>query len=152
MSRPKKKPIVYVLDKENNFTTKISTNTNEAKPSVVFLRAKVVITPLTNKKNYELEIANIVEKFKNKAKSILDNCNDYEKKYLLSVDVSGKSVRYKKNSHFHYDIFLKPTGKHILSEHRDKLKIISDKLDSYLIDLFEHYGLEWKKSHLDCER
>ena len=47
MSRPKFRPTVYDLEKENHFVTKISTNTTEEYPNVVFLRAKIRITPLS---------------------------------------------------------------------------------------------------------
>ena len=52
MSRPRFKPIVYKLKKQNHFITKVSTNTTDEKPNVVFLRAKVRITPIEPKKTY----------------------------------------------------------------------------------------------------
>ena len=144
MSRPKFKPITYQLEKNNNFITKVSTNTTEEKPSVVFLRAKVRITPLEAKKTYENDILTISNTFKNFAETIFNNNNDYESNYIFSVDIAEKSVKYKKTSHFHYDIFLKPKNMLLLSEHRDKLKILSDKLDDKLIKLFQEHNLKCK--------
>ena len=53
MSRPRFRPTVYVLEKENHFVTKVSTNTTDEYPQIVFLRAKVRITPLNENKSYE---------------------------------------------------------------------------------------------------
>lgn len=144
MSRPRFKPIVYDLEKDNHFVTKVSTNTTEENPSVVFLRAKIRITPIESRKSYESEILSIEDEFKDFATDLLNNNNDYDKNYIFSVDVAEKSVKYKKTSHLRYDIFLKPNNKIKLEEHRDKLQTLSDILDKKLITLFKKYGLMWK--------
>lgn len=144
MSRPRFKPIVYDLEKDNHFVTKVSTNTTEENPSVVFLRAKIRITPIESRKSYETEILSIEDEFKDFATDLLNNNIDYDKNYIFSVDVAEKSVKYKKTSHLRYDIFLKPNNKIKLEEHRDKLQTLSDILDKKLITLFKKYGLMWK--------
>lgn len=144
MSRPRFKPIVYELDKDNHFSAKVSTNTTDEKPSVVFLRAKVKITPLEMKKTYEEDIISIVNVFNKYARNLLDNNPDYDKNYIFSIDVAEKSVKYKKTSHLRYDIFLIPKLKTNLLYHKNKLKTLSDILDKKLIELFKKYNLEWK--------
>lgn len=144
MSRPRFKPVVYVLEKDNHFVTKVSTNTTDDKPNVVFLRAKIRITPAFNKKNYENDVLDVENTFETYARQVLDNLSDYDKNYIFSVDVAEKSVKYKKTSHLRYDIFLKPLVLTDLSFHRDKLKEISDILDKKLISLFTKYNLIWK--------
>lgn len=144
MSRPRFKPIVYDLEKDNHFVTKVSTNTTEEKPNVVFLRAKVRITPIEIKKTYEDDILSIVNKFNEFARNLLNNRYDYESDYIFSIDVAEKSVKYKKTSHLRYDVFLKPKNKITMEEHKVKLKNISDILDKKLISLFKKYGLLWK--------
>lgn len=141
MSRPRFKPLTYQLEKNNHFITKVSTNTVEDRPSVVFLRAKVRITPLETKKSYEKDILSITESFKIFAKELFDNSIDYDKNYIFSVEIAEKSVKFKKISHFHYDIFLKPKNKLSLSEHRDILKVLSDTLDNKLIKLLQEYNI-----------
>jgi hypothetical protein len=144
MSRPRFKPIVYVLDKDNHFVTKVSTNTTEEFPNVVFLRAKVRITPIEIKKTYERDILSISSEFESFARNMLDMISNYDNNYIFSVDVAEKSVKYKKISHLRYDIFLKPKKRLRLEEHRDILKSLSDTLDEKLIELFKQYNLKWE--------
>lgn len=144
MSRPRFKPIVYKLEKQNHFITNISTNTTDEKPNVVFLRAKVRITPIELKKTYEQEILSIKSDFEIFAKNLLDNQPSYDKNYIFSIDVAEKSVKYKKTSHLRYDVFLKPKVRITMEEHRNSLKDISDILDNKLIQLFRKYNLKWE--------
>jgi len=143
MSRPRFKPTVYKVEKNNYFNTKVSSNTRDEIPPVVFLRAKIRITPNDIKRTYEKEILSIKQRFDLIARNILDNCKDYDKKYIFSVDVAEKSVAYKKTTHLRYDIFLKPLTKLNLEQHKNKLKELSDKLDEKLIELFRQYNLKW---------
>lgn len=144
MSRPRFKPVVYSLEKDNYFVANVSTNTTEERPNVVFLRAKVKITPIEIKKTYEQDILSISSEFDKFARSVLDINSNYDKNYIFSVDVAEKSVKYKKTSHLRYDIFLKPKNKLRLEEHRDILKTLSDTLDEKLIELFRKYNLKWE--------
>lgn len=144
MSRPRFKPVVYDLEKDNYFVTNVSTNTTEERPNVVFLRAKVKITPIEIKKTYEQDILSISSDFDKFARNILDVNPNYDKNYIFSIDVAEKSVKYKKTSHLRYDIFLKPKNKLRLEEHRDILKSLSDTLDEKLIELFKKYNLKWE--------
>ncbi len=144
MSRPKFRPTVYDLEKENHFVTKISTNTTEEYPNVVFLRAKIRITPLSENKSYEKEILALKREFEDYCKNLLNVNSDYDKNYIFSVDVAEKSVKFKKTSHLHYDVFLKPKKAQTLLEHKSKLEAISNKMDDKLISLFKKYNLLWK--------
>lgn len=142
MSRPKFRPTVYELNKENNFKTKVSTTTNDEFPNVVFLRAKVRLTPIENKKSYENEIISLKDNFRSFAMKLLDANESYDKNYIFNIDVSEKSVKFKKTSHLRYDIYLKPKINVTLSEHKEKLSLLSDKLDNKLLKLFEKYKLK----------
>lgn len=143
MSRPRFKPIVYVLEKDNHFVTKVSTNTTDEIPNVVFLRTKVRITPIEIKKTYEQDMLSISSEFESFVRNVLDTNPNYDKNYIFSVDVAEKSVKYKKTSHLRYDIFLKPKNQISLEEHRDILKSVSDVLDKKLIELFKKYNIKW---------
>lgn len=144
MSRPRFKPIVYVLEKDNHFVTKVSTNTTDEIPNVVFLRTKVRITPIEIKKTYEQDMLSISSEFESFVRNVLDTNPNYDKNYIFSVDVAEKSVKYKKTSHLRYDIFLKPKNQISLEEHRDILKSVSDVLDKKLIELFKKYNIKWE--------
>lgn len=144
MSRPRYKPIVYKLEKDNHFVSKVSTNTTDEIPNVVFLRTKVRITPLELRKTYEKEIKSLKRAFEEYSKRILDNSIDYDGNYIFTVDISEKSVKYKKTSHLRYDLFLKPKHNNTLLEHKYKLHALSLKLDNKLVELFKTYRLLWK--------
>lgn len=144
MSRPRFKPIVYFLEKDNHFVTKVSTNTTDEIPNVVFLRTKVRITPIEIKKTYEQEMLSISSEFESFVRNVLDTNPNYDKNYILSVDIAEKSVKYKKTSHLRYDIFLKPKNQITLEEHRNILKSVSDVLDKKLIELFKKYNINWE--------
>ena len=144
MSRPRFRPTVYVLEKENHFVTKVSTNTTDEYPKVVFLRTKIRITPLNDNKTYEKEILSLKNEFEEYCKNLLKLVSDYDKNYIFSVDVAEKSVKYKKTSHLHYDVFLKPKNMQTLLEHKNKLEVIANKMNDKLITLFKKYNLLWK--------
>lgn len=144
MSRPRFRPIVYELEKKNNFVTKVSTNTTDEYPKVVFLRTKIRITPLNDNKTYEKEILSLKNEFEEYCKNLLKLVSDYDKNYIFSVDVAEKSVKYKKTSHLHYDVFLKPKNMQTLLEHKNKLEVIANKMNDKLVTLFKKYNLLWK--------
>jgi hypothetical protein len=144
MSRPRFRPTVYELKKENHFVTKVSTNTTDEYPKIVFLRAKVRITPLNENKSYEKEILSLKSEFEEYCKNLLMLNSDYDKNNIFSIDIAEKSVKFKKTSHLHYDIFLKPKYAQTLLEHKNNLEIISNKMDDKLISLFKKYNLFWK--------
>ena len=144
MSRPRFRPIVYELEKKNYFVTKVSTNTTDEYPKVVFLRTKIRITPLNDNKTYEKEILSLKNEFEEYCKNILTLNSDYDKNYIFSVDIAEKSVKYKKTSHLHYDVFLKPKNMQTLLEHKNKLEVIANKMNDKLVTLFKKYNLLWK--------
>ena len=144
MSRPRFRPIVYELEKKNHFVTKVSTNTTDEYPKVVFLRTKIRITPLNDNKTYEKEILSLKNEFEEYCKNLLKLVSDYDKNYIFSVDIAEKSVKYKKTSHLHYDVFLKPKNMQTLLEHKNKLEVIANKMNDKLITLFKKYNLLWK--------
>lgn len=144
MSRPKVRPTVYELKKDNHFVVKISANTSDELPDVVFLRGKVRVTPLLSNKLYENDILHIKNEFEKYAKYVLSLFSEYDKNYIFSIDISEKSVRYKKISHLKYEIYLKPKQKKPLAEEKERLVSISNKMENKLIELFQKHDLIWK--------
>ena len=53
-------------------------------------------------------------------------------------------MKYKKTSHLHYDVFLKPKNMQTLLEHKNKLEVIANKMNDKLVTLFKKYDLLWK--------
>lgn len=146
MSRTRVKPQVYEKVKDSHFVARVSTNTTDEFPKVVFLRAKVTITPSSPKKSYEDDIIAIQREFEMFARSLLDETPFYSEDYIFSVDVAEKSVGYRKNSHLRYDIFVKPSFPMTLEKNRDVLLMISDSMDERLTSLMDAHGIERRSS------
>lgn len=144
MSRPRVKPIVYDLEKDNLFKIKVSTNTTDEKPKVVFLRAKTRITPSIKCKTYEEDIMKLKSEFEEYSNKLLKANRYYNNNYIFSIDLAEKSVKYHKTSHLHYDIYLRAEKRETLLKHKERLQKLSDKMDNKLIKLFKKYHLIWK--------
>jgi hypothetical protein len=141
MSRVRLKPKVYVSKINNSFVTKISSNSIEDIPDIVFIRAKARITPQNKLKTYEPIIRELKDDLDLFINNILMNLKSYDNKnYLFSLEMSEKSVQYKKNSHIHYDIFIKPLNNENMSVHHERLKTLVDKINTKLLELFESYS------------
>lgn len=133
MSRIKQKPTEYVEKIDNSISIKISTNTLEDIPEVVYIRVKLRINPLVKKKTYDEDIIWIKNRFEDYAKNIFNNLSYYNnEQYLFNVSVSSKSVKYGKNTHFHYDVFLKPLLQEDMNIHIERLKKLIYKLNQKL--------------------
>lgn len=141
MSRPRLKPDVYQLPKEKGFITQISTNTTNEYVKVVFVRTKVRITPLFNEKTYETDVSKLKREFESSTLDIISNNSDYEKEFIFNVSIAEKSVQYRKNSHLHYDLFLKPKKQSTLLDNKSKLEFLSHQINDNLKDLFKKYNL-----------
>lgn len=143
MSRVKIKPDVVVLPsfKGHKFVSKISSNTKDEYPEVLFLRTKVCITPKIKQKNYEQEMIIVREEFENFVKKYIKTVEVYDRKnYIFDIDITKKGVNFNKKSHFHYDIFLRPLVRLTFGEHKDNIIKISNILNEKLYCLFEENG------------
>lgn len=144
MSRPRLRPKKHMLPKTNKFVKYISTNNISLEfPEIVFLRAKVKITPIHKEKTYENKINKIKTGFNKYANDIIKGCNLFDKEYILTMDVSEKSVAYGKISHLKYDLFVKPSKPMSMEDDINHLSILSDKLDNKLISLFVEHSINW---------
>ena len=127
MPRPKLKPIEYVNKIGNSLSVKISTNAVNELPEVVYVRVKLRITPVEKKYTYDKDITWITDRFEKFARNILDNIINYDNnQYLFNITVSNKSIKYGKNTHFHYDYFLKPLKQEEMKIHIERLKNTTD--------------------------
>lgn len=144
MSRPRLKPAKFKLTKDNGFKTYISTNeVNEDFPKVVYVRAKVKVTPLIKEKTYEDVILNLKETFNEYGKNILKYCDKIQKNFIFTIDFAERSVAYGKTSHLKYDIYVKPVAKLSLKDNIHYLSEITNRLDNKLIGLFNDNSLKW---------
>ena len=143
MPRQVLKPQIYVLEKDNFFVTKVSTNTIDKYTDVVFLRAKTRISPIEKKNSYKDEILKLKREFVIFFEKTIRNNPIYEDNFIFTVTVAEESVKYNKTTHLHYDLFVKSKKKNTLLYHKNKLEKISDKLDKKLISLFKKYSLKW---------
>ena len=141
MSRTSSKPKVYIYNEEKGFVTKLSTNTTDDCPEVVFIRTKVCITPKIKQEKHEEEILSLKQNFNNFSNDFLKKCDGFSDDYIFTCSLAEKSVQFNKKSHLHYDIFLKPKIITNFEDIKTKLEYIFEKLNEHLTILFDKYNL-----------
>ena len=141
MSRTSSKPKVYIYNEEKGFVTKLSTNTTDDCPEVVFIRTKVCITPKIKQEKHEEEILSLKQNFNDFSNDFLKKCDGFSDDYIFTCSLAEKSVQFNKKSHLHYDIFLKPKIITNFEDIKTKLEYIFKKLHEHLTILFDKYNL-----------
>lgn len=141
MSRTSSKPKVYIYNEEKGFVTKVSTNTTDDSPEVVFIRTKVCITPKIKQEKHEEEILSLKQEFSGFSNDFLKKCDGFSDDYIFTCSLAEKSVQFNKKSHLHYDIFLKPKVITNFEDIKTKLEYIFEKLNEQLTILFDKYNL-----------
>ena len=131
-----------LLEKNNKFITKYGTLLSESKPTVIYLRTKSKITPLKEKPSFEEDIVSIKTQFNNYVKKTILQNKNIDNNYLFNVDISSKSVKWKKVSFLRYDIFLKPLKRKPLLDNKKLFEKISIKLDTKLDNLLNKYDIK----------
>lgn len=133
-----------ILDKKNNFITHYGTTLSERFPSVLFLRTKSKITPLSKKAEYNSEIKSIKENFKLFVNNTITNSNNVENDYIFNVDISSKGVNFGKTSFLRYDLYVRPSKRRTVEENKNCLQQLSLKFDNELERLLNDNGITCK--------
>lgn len=121
-----------ILEKDGKFITRFGSTLEVERPSVVYLRTKSKITPLTEKKEYDTEVNIVKDKFTSFVKEAIEKSKSVNNDYLFNIDISSKSVKYGKVSFLRYDVYLKPTKQRTIEENRFRLQQLSIKFDRKL--------------------
>lgn len=121
-----------ILEKDGKFITRFGSTLEVERPSVVYLRTKSKITPLTEKKEYDTEVNIVKDKFTSFVKEAIEKSKSVNNDYLFNIDISSKSVKYGKVSFLRYDVYLKPTKIRTIEENRFRLQQLSIKFDRKL--------------------
>lgn len=121
-----------ILEKNGKFITRFGSTLEVERPSVVYLRTKSKITPLTEKKEYDTEVNIVKNKFTSFVKEIIEKSKSVNNDYLFNIDISSKSVKYGKVSFLKYDVYLKPTKQRTIEENRFRFQQLSTKFDRKL--------------------
>lgn len=121
-----------ILEKDGKFITRFGSTLEVEHPSVVYLRTKSKITPLTEKKEYDTEVNIVKDKFTSFVKETIEKSKSVNNDYLFNIDISSKSVKYGKVSFLRYDVYLKPTKVRTIEENRFRLQQLSTKFDRKL--------------------
>ena len=121
-----------ILEKDGKFITRFGSTLEVERPSVVYLRTKSKITPLTEKKEYDTEVNIVKDKFTSFVKEAIEKSKSVNNDYLFNIDISSKSVKYGKVSFLRYDVYLKPTKVRTIEENRFRLQQLSIKFDRKL--------------------
>jgi predicted RNA-binding protein Jag len=130
-----------ILDKQNNFVTRYGSVKSEKVHSVIYLRTKSKLTPAIKKKEYNIEVDDIKEKFTSFVNKCIINCNTIENIYLFNIDISSKGLKYGKMSFLRYDLYLRPTKQKSLGQNQFRMQQLSTKLDKYLEKLLNDNGI-----------
>lgn len=125
-----------------NFITKYGTTCEELKPSVIYIKSKTKITPTIEKSSFEDEIDKIKIKFKNYIETSIKNHKSFEDVSISNIEISSKSVTYKKVSHLKYDLYIRPKVKRNLEKYQRLVETLTTKINSYLIKLLNKNKLE----------
>lgn len=125
-----------------NFITKYGTTCEELKPSVIYIKSKTKITPTFEKSSFEDEIDKIKIKFKNYIETLIKNHKSFEDVSISNIEISSKSVTYKKVSHLKYDLYIRPKIKRNLEKYQRIVETLTSKINSYLIKLLNKNKLE----------
>ena len=80
-----------LLEKNNNFVTRYGGTLENDKPSVLYLRTKAKITPLINKKEYNIEVNKIKHDFKTFVEKTIKASKSVQNDFLFNVDISEKA-------------------------------------------------------------
>ena len=141
MSRIKQTPITFIEKNGNKCCTKISTNTIDDIPKVVFIRVKMTLTPNFMSKTYVDEIIFIKNMFESFSNNYIKSIRDYDgDNYLFSMSVSEKGMKYGKKTHLRYDLFLKPNNEQTMEKQKNTLFKLSRVLNDKLIQLLNDKG------------
>lgn len=131
-----------ILLNDNNFNTKYGTTCKEVKPSIIYIKSKTRITPTIKQPSYEKEIDKIKVKLKKFIETLLNSHKSFENINIFNIEISSKSVTYKKVSHLKYDLYIKPKVKRNLENYQRLIKTLSTKINSYIIKLLTRFNLE----------
>lgn len=82
-----------ILEKDGKFITRFGSTLEVKRPSVVYLRTKSKITPLTEKKEYDTEVNIVKDKFTSFVKDAIEKSKSVNNDYLFNIDISSKSVK-----------------------------------------------------------
>ena len=132
----------FIIDDKSEYITKYGTDLNPQNPSVVYIRSKIKVTPKVKQPSFETEIKQFKEELK---KYIINEINDnkfLEDKHLCSIELSPKSVTYKKISYMRLDIYVKPLILKPLVENQPIITELSSKVKNKVFQLLDKYNLK----------
>ena len=125
----------YPIIKEKGLRVNYGT-TDRNNPSVLYVRAKGDIKPITEKKTYSNDVKELKKQFKHFVKQNIDKLNILKtEKYLCNIDISEKGLSYNKKGHFRYEIFLKPKETKELKIYENDIINLTDNVN-YEITIF----------------
>lgn len=132
----------YLIENKKEYVTKYGSELKDEKPTVVYLRSKIKITPKIKQISFENEISQFKEELKNYINDEIQNNVMFENRHLCNIDISGKSVTYKKISYMRIDIYLKPTVPKTLIENQPIAIELSNNIKNKLYSLLDKYNLK----------
>lgn len=136
----KVKPII--IENKKEYVTKYGTDFLNENPSVIYLRSKIKITPKIQKNSFETEVQNLKNELTQSIANEILNNTSFSNRHLLTIDLSAKSVAYKKISYMRIDLYLKPIIPKPLLENQQIVTDLSNHIKNNLFALLEKYNLK----------
>lgn len=132
----------HIIENKKEYVTKYGSELKDEKPAVVYLRSKIKITPKVKQISFENEISRLKDELKNYINNEIQNNVMFENRHLCNIDISGKSVTYKKISYMRIDIYLKPILPKTLAENLPIVTDMSNNIKNKLYSLLDKYNLK----------
>lgn len=134
----------YIIENENGYLTKYGTNltSDNNKPTVVYLRSKIKITPKLKQQSFENEINSVKSELQQFINKELQNNSMFENRHLCNIELSAKSVSYKKISYMRIDLYIRPIIPQTLIENQPIIKELSLKIKQETYRLFDKYNIK----------
>ena len=131
----------YPIIKEKGLRVNYGTS-DRNNPSVLYIRAKGDIKPITEKKTYSEDIKDLKKQFKHFVKQNIDKLKTLKtEKYLCNIDISEKGLTYNKRGHFRYEIFLKPKETKELNAYENDVIDLTNNVNREMTTFLKERGI-----------
>ena len=115
---------------------------DKSNPEIIYIRSRATITPVFKKKDFSEEIILIKRLFEKNVKKIICNSNDFEDKYICSIEMSENGISFNKKSHVKYDVYVKPKNNKNLEDYSDDIKSLVYQFNQNLLNLFTENNIK----------
>jgi hypothetical protein len=111
-------------------------------PEILYIRSRATITPVIKKKDFSENIISIKKHFEKNVKNIIYSSNNFEDKYICSIEMSENGISFNKKSHVKYDIYVKPKNNKNLEDYSNDIQTLTYQFNQTLANLFTENNIK----------